>query len=320
MSADAQHQFHLERLESCPLCGTTAARVFASSTDRLMGLSAPVFRYLQCETCGVVYQAERPTEATIAAFYAPSYGPYGRRRKPSKLLALPHKAAMKAANWITGLDAAVATLASIHAQRLQGGGAFMDFGCGYGTLLDKYRKRFRCETIGVDFNADVLAKVSARGHQTVLAAELRTAIPEASINLVVMNHVLEHLYAPEETLRALKRVLRPGGLIDIATPNPEGLSSKTFGADWFGLDAPRHVLLYGPNVAADMLRACGFHDVRVIPKPVTKDYLRSCQRAGRMPARTMIERDGFRALGVAPRVRDAAQRGDFDQYHLIARA
>ena len=320
MSADAQREFQIERLASCPLCGSSDARRFASSSDRLMGLSAPVFRYTQCGVCEGIYQSERPTEATIAAFYTQSYGPYVARKKPPKILDLPHKIAMKAAHWITGQDAVAAEIASIHGKRLESGGVILDFGCGYGALLDKYRKRFGCETIGADFNADVLAGVAARGHRAVQASDVDTVIPRASVDLVVMNHVLEHLYAPADTLRALKRAMQPGAVIDIATPNPVGLSSKTFGAHWFGLDAPRHIILFAPSVAAELLRTCGFHDVRVIGKPVTKDYLRSSQRAGAAPAHTMMARDGFRALGVAARVRDAAKAGDFDQYHIIARA
>lgn len=320
MPADKERQFQIERLGSCPLCGSTAARPFASSADRLMGLTTPLFHYVQCGACDGVYQSERPTESTIKAFYTASYGPYGARKKPSRLFAPPHRVAMRAAHWITGLDAASAEIAAIHEQHLKAGGVLLDFGCGYGALLDTYRKRFGCQTIGADFHADVLAGVSARGHRAVQAAELDAAVPKGSADLVVMNHVLEHLYAPADTLRALRRAMRPGAVIDIATPNPNGLSSKTFGPHWFGLDAPRHVILYAPSVAADLLRDCGFHDVRVIGKPVTKDYLRSRQRAGGAPAHTMIERDGFRALAVAARVRDAAQAGDFDQYHLIARA
>jgi SAM-dependent methyltransferase len=73
----------------------------------------------------------------------------------------------------------------------------------------------------VDFSAeDVILTMHGCGAVRGLVADV-TALPLAddSFDLAVSCHVLEHLAAPEQYLRELRRVLRPGASIWIITPN-----------------------------------------------------------------------------------------------------
>ena len=51
-------------------------------------------------------------------------------------------------------------------------------------------------------------------------------------DVVVLWHVLEHLLDPPTSLREVHRVLKPGGLLFIATPNPESLTARLIGQRW----------------------------------------------------------------------------------------
>lgn len=52
-------------------------------------------------------------------------------------------------------------------------------------------------------------------------AETLATFPDASVDFVVANHVLEHLQDPVRALRNFCRVVRPGGVVFITLPDPK---------------------------------------------------------------------------------------------------
>ena len=311
--------YRLETLAACPLCGSADVTDWVTGRDQLLGHSGDNFLYAHCGNCGVYFQKRRPTEDTVAFFYEGNYGPYGQKARPRPPLRPLQKILMSVATRIAGEHAAKQRIHDIYAG-LNPNAVLLDFGCGSGKALDTRRTQYGCRTIGMDFNRELLAKVAARGHEAFFAdAEGWSHIPDASIDVITMNHVIEHLYHPLDTFRQMRRVLKPIGLLDIATPNPEGYSAQTFGTDWFGLDCPRHIVLYGPEAAADLLQQAGFSTVETIANPVIKDAMRSRARHDKEQPRWAIENDGWRALKSAALVKREAARGRYDQYHLVAR-
>jgi len=131
-------------------------------------------------------------------------------------------------------------------------------------------------TVGMDTSEAVVARVRASGHEAWLVSPaVWDRIPNASLDAVRLNHVLEHLYRPGEVMRLLHQKMKPGARCYVATPNPEGLSARWFGAAWRGLECPRHVVLYGPRTLRHWLQAWGFSSVRIYQERSTKDAARS---------------------------------------------
>ena len=121
----------------------------------------------------------------------------------------------------------------------------LDVGCGRGEFLAACRDA-SVAARGVDLNERSVADLKARGLDVTLAGipECFGSVGDASLGSVLAMHVVEHL--PVEALFALfreaARVLRPGGLLMIETPNAESIavSSSDFWRDPTHL-APRHV-------------------------------------------------------------------------------
>jgi 2-polyprenyl-3-methyl-5-hydroxy-6-metoxy-1,4-benzoquinol methylase len=120
----------------------------------------------------------------------------------------------------------------------------LDVGCGRGEILELCREA-GIEARGIDVNERSVADLQTRG----LAAEIG-AVPDhletldpASVGTVYASHVVEHL--PIEALLGLLtgswRVLRPGGILVIETPNAQSLmmTGSEFWKDPSHL-APRH--------------------------------------------------------------------------------
>jgi len=139
----------------------------------------------------------------------------------------------------------------------------LDLGCGRGEWLEILREA-GVEARGIDLDEGMLAAC----HELGLAVEAGEAIaglaalPAESQDIVSGFHLAEHL--PFADLQALVqqalRVLRPGGLLILETPNPENLS---VGATHFYLD-PTHVRPIPPLLLEFLPAHYGFHRVKIV--------------------------------------------------------
>jgi SAM-dependent methyltransferase len=109
----------------------------------------------------------------------------------------------------------------------------LDVGCGRGAAIDRLKnnpgEKFRilkgvCQkVIGID--------VDPAGQQNTLIDEFRRIegdrwpVDSASIDLLVSDAVLEHVLDPDQFFAECQRVVRPGGLVCIRTPNRWGYAA-----------------------------------------------------------------------------------------------
>lgn len=97
----------------------------------------------------------------------------------------------------------------------------LDVGCGTGNLtralLGRLSKRGR--VIAVDLSARMLARARAKNQDN--RVEFRQAdvrlldLPDRSLDRVICFSVWPHIVDPEATIRALQRMLRPGGWLHV---------------------------------------------------------------------------------------------------------
>ena len=116
--------------------------------------------------------------------------------------------------------------------------------------------------VGVDDNAAMVEHLRGRGLDVVLgdAAAHLAAVPDGSLDAVTAFHVVEHLdlEALLTLLAQSRRVLRPGGLLVLETPNPANL---VMGACNFYLD-PTHRSPVPPARLRFLAAASGFTGIR----------------------------------------------------------
>jgi SAM-dependent methyltransferase len=70
---------------------------------------------------------------------------------------------------------------------------------------------------------------------------------DASFDLVIMNHALEHMPDPVEQLRTVRRLLRDDGALVVAVPNWQSWQRRLFGTYWGPLEVPRHLTQFSPH-------------------------------------------------------------------------
>ena len=340
MSANAQRDFLVARetLDSCPNCGGTDLRVWRKSYDRLHRVSRQEFVYSRCLRCDLVFLSSRPFETDAHKFYPSDYGPYqtsGSRREavaPSAKSSLgfikgPLLKAVRALN-----AAALRLSRNTLREELRAfyrppreGALLLDFGCGTDAFLNQARAQ-GWNTLGIDVSSHAIEQVRRSGHQAlVMSPSVWEEVEDESLDLVRMNHVLEHLYDPKQVLSAFRSKMRPGAGLHIALPNPDSFTSRLFRSRWFALDCPRHVILYPPAALKKLLEAAGFSDVQIRQETVTKDFSRSVGYLlhdfgwiGHEEVKQMMHKQGLAELLITP-ASVAAACGAADRFHVFAR-
>ena len=82
--------------------------------------------------------------------------------------------------------------------------------------------------------------------------------PDSSFQLVVALALIEHLHNPDNFLRESLRILRPGGVLLVSTPNWHFASRHFY-------DNPAHVQPYSPVSLGTLFTAYGFESVATFP-------------------------------------------------------
>ena len=106
------------------------------------------------------------------------------------------------------------------------GKTILDLGCGRGEWLELLRQK-GWQASGVDSNPVIVEHCHELGLSVIEADALSylAKLPAASLTAVTALHLVEHLPFPQVValLQECLRVLRPGGVIIVETPNPENL-------------------------------------------------------------------------------------------------
>jgi len=123
-------------------------------------------------------------------------------------------------------------------------GRWLDVGCGDGSLLG-IASRLGWHVTGVEpdkLAAEVVVRwLDGDVKPTTLPA---AKLPDGHFDVITMMHILEHLHDVDETLAEAERVLKPGGVLILVTPNADSLGHKLMGSRWPHLEPGRHLHLF----------------------------------------------------------------------------
>lgn len=223
---------------SCPLCGGKTQGFLQGRPDYEYG-NPTRLRYHRCcsASCGLIFASPIPVDQ-IPGFYI-DYSTHsppeetdssGIRAKLSRLLT-PATIRREFGNYLGDWIAENREL------------SILDFGCGNARLLKRLKSRGFRNLIGFDF--DPKARSAAYGQELVIYDEPEELFSRtAPFDIIVLNHVVEHLDDPADTIRQLLRLLAPGGIMYLRTPNSSSALSALFGENWRGYETPRHLHLF----------------------------------------------------------------------------
>lgn len=195
------------------------------------------FLYQECSSCGCLQINELP--ANILKYYPPYY--YSFAYNIPKLKRQPFfKRLFKKARLQKLYRRNNDLLKYLKPINTKFEDNILDVGCGKGELIcNLFNKGFE-NIMGVD---KFLPQETDHGYGVKVMKKKLSELPQHSYDLIMMNHVLEHIDQQQEALFDCHKLLKERGCLLIRI-TILGEVWETYRDNWVQLDAPRHFFLH----------------------------------------------------------------------------
>lgn len=233
----------------CAVCGGVTHTVVATGRDYELDTCSNEWRMVACAACGHVWLHPRPALEALPVVYPPTYYAYNYETAVSSI-------AQRGKAWLDRQK-----LGAIRAAVGRPVQAYADVGCGTGRYLRLVADggTSRAAIYGQELDERVVASLRAEGFQACACrAEACRHIPEGTLDLITIFHVIEHVADPVGVVTRLASWLKPGGVLAIETPNLDSIDHALFARTyWGGYHFPRHWHLFRAETLGRLLRDAG---------------------------------------------------------------
>ena len=233
---------------ACPLCGEVGYTVVRK------------YDIVKCDKCGNIYSHVRMNKSAMEEYYSDIYaanqpeaaGSVRVPRSKEEIDLLPEFIGAQRRDIL----AEIKSLLKVDLA----GKVLIDIGCGWGAFLHHARNQgmkvmgFEFIKPNVEFGRNVL-NIDIRRQQFIDADD----IGENSVDVIVMNHSLEHVPYPFEFLEKIEYVLKPGGIFFGMVPNFESICSSALLEKWHWFEPGWHYTHFTPNTLKETLAQTGFY-------------------------------------------------------------
>ena len=225
---------------NCSVCLSDQRRPFLEKNG---------YQIVRCHACGFLYVHPRPGQDELEAFYQnPNYfqgdDDYGYAAYADEREVIERQATER--------------LALI--ERRAARGRLLDVGCAAGYFLRVAKER-GWQVDGIEISpAAAQSAEQLLGQRLHLALEAFAATPE-SFDVVTLWEYIEHVLDPRDELRRVARLLKPGGLLALSTPNTGQFRAQRQPETWREFKPPEHLSFFTVETLTVLLRACGFEPV-----------------------------------------------------------
>lgn len=142
----------------------------------------------------------------------------------------------------------------------------LDVGCSIGASVEA-AKRLHWNSVGVDVSQDAVDYCNRIGLKCYWYQGTRLPFPDNTFDVLTAWHVIEHVLDVQQTLSDWQRVLRPGGLIVVATPDGSSPKVKRLGKAYKKFWAPEHTYTFNPDNLAQFATRIGLEPSDFPRKP-----------------------------------------------------
>ena len=247
----------------CPICGFGEhTTLYKNLKDCWLG-SPGNWSLYTCKSCGLAYLYPPPTSEEIRRAYSKYFthqvpitttGKTGNESLSSWLIPRLKKSYRWALRGVTQKRDEMHNMYISHLTP----GRLLDVGCGNGMFLKRMRD-LGWSVEGVDTDPQSAKAADEAYGIAIHTGTLQNArFPENHFDSITMSHVIEHVLDPLPILAESRRILRPGGVLVIATPNVQSMGHHLFRRKWLGLDPPRHLCLFCRKSLELLVRRAGF--------------------------------------------------------------
>lgn len=138
-------------------------------------------------------------------------------------------------------------------------GKALEIGSSTGVMLELFQKR-GWEVMGVEPSKKACEIANRRGIKT-LNTNFESVTLDNMYDVVILNHVLEHLDNPKLILKKCFQILNRGGLVFIDVPNFGSSASRFWKSKWKYLLLDEHNWHFTHKSLSKLLRISGFNEI-----------------------------------------------------------
>lgn len=296
----------LQVVPDCPVCGRGAGRQLWHADLIDTDFAAPgAWSLYRCRGCGSGWLDPRPNATSLPRAYA-GYHTHDEIRESvivrrrgfvrrwlhdavngymNHRYGTRHAPTSPYGKWFIWLLPPLRAAADSTCRHLPsapfGGGQLLDVGCGNGAFL-RLARQMGWNATGLDFDPKAVEQARIAGLDVIVGGLDVLDAESNRYDVITMSHVIEHVQNPNETLARLYRLLKPGGMLWIETPNLASVGHQHYGRYWRGLEPPRHLVLFNVRSLSAALSSAGFVDVAQRWHALVTFYVLRASRTNRL--------------------------------------
>lgn len=249
-------------VEQCPVC---SGNVFVNR------FRFPTMTIMTCQGCGLAFQNPQPGDDELTEIYGPDYFigvEANERLNSAQFDAVKRGTARMQLSRIASYRSELGGIASK-------GDRLIEIGCGHGNfLIEAKSKGYSVQ--GLEFSKDAAKQANEKlGFDSVMVGTTHSInLPSETYDVCVLADVIEHVRDPHAAIAYVSRILKPGGLVFIATPSTASWSARLLGSYWMEYK-PEHLFYFDPSSLTQLLTRAGFRDIKKYSgrKSLTADYI-----------------------------------------------
>lgn len=231
-----------QRSPICPVCKNNDTSLWSIAKDHEYHTTDKVYDYFHCHACDTIYIDPVPLNE-LHTIYPSNYYSFIEGKK---------NWAFRIKEW---LDKKLfrRLLKEIKSDTIN----VLDVGGGTGWLLDAIKTidpRINITQV-VDIDPGARQEAERKGH-FYFQGRVEEFTTDKRFHLVLMLNLIEHVSDPLAVLQHTEKLLAPGGVILIKTPNTQSWDARLFQkAYWGGLHCPRHWVIFSEKSFRILLRS-----------------------------------------------------------------
>lgn len=256
-----------ENVYVCDVCGSKNSKIIYENLNDYLSQKDGEFCLSECCGCGHAFLNKRPHEESIDYYYQDSYYTHSSSAFSNEkkfissfkgllisIIMFPHK---------------IMHGKSVESFEPKSSGNLLDIGCGNGEFLyEMSKKNWNLYGNDTDEKALKVAKVLVPDSKLLAEKVTFDTYKKNNFEMVMLSHVLEHVYNPNELLSIVNNILESRGLLVIRVPNYHSLERRIFGKYWRGLEVPRHLNHFTPSSIRKLIEKSDFNIKHIRPQPL----------------------------------------------------
>lgn len=244
---------HPIHYSACPVCNQPDLREVFQAVDQLV--SQESFSLVECTACGCRLTQDAPDQNTASRYYqSVEYISHSNTSRGliNRIYQQVRKRTLR--NKVNLVQRCTALYT----------GHVLDVGSGAGAFVAALRKSgWRADGLEPDPKARQVAQTDFG--ISLLDIDQLFVLPSASFDAITLWHVLEHVHDLNGYMQQFQRLLKPGGRLLMALPNPTSWDAHYFGHWWAAYDVPRHLYHFSPLSVRTLAKRHQFHVASIRP-------------------------------------------------------